>query len=674
VFVDLGDDRGDGRYYGGNGGDRAASVTMTGGGGDDNGLIQIDVDDGDGDEDEIDSLEKHGDEWNELLKELETMICGSENSDEGIVVVGSTGSSDRDVASICVAIDLTQRLSPPVRGDLNRDRTSATLFHTRVKNSADERMRIKQILNELKRINGEILGSQQRPRQHHLPSPLATGRQLERLKAKVLRLQSINADLNSQANSLQASNERLSLTLDDMKRTATDATVEAERAVMRYETLDKKYALMDESYRRHDERSTLDKNLLQNEIIKLQAKYARLSDRSDLHDMREMDEIRAKYRKMSQEVHDLKSKNVRLSEECERKEREWEVRYRKETERCEGLVRQVKRFSELIGSDIGKSSGGEGRAFSPEMRRAGEDAKITSVLRVGSKLDRVNNRKLAATSAAIRRDAKSQLGSRDSAKKSNKYGLTGGKSVATILQLNSSFAWDINCHTSRKSSTTSDYGSINVAVERANMTAASLSNGKANRGKRATEALDKATSRKNQIYLNGEHKLPSNLYSSQCRLSVPHNEESRRYDSDDNSKECCDDVMKALEARDKVKRPYDDIQLMMRTSFPHASKKRRHFKNLDSIDNLEDDDAEKSGRESDCRERSEPSIRPIRNDDLDLASAASSSSSRKTILASYSPRYKGNIASYFKPPLAERSYPAYKPHIFFGNDLSTSLS
>ena len=135
---------------------------------------------------------------------------------------------------------------------------------------------------------------------------MATERQFERLKSKVLRLQSINADLNSHAKSLQTLNEKLLSTLDEIKRTASNATVEAERTVLRYETLNKKYELLDESYRRHVDRSNLDKNLLQNEITKLQAKYARLSDRSNLQDMREMEEIRAKYRKMSQEVHDLK--------------------------------------------------------------------------------------------------------------------------------------------------------------------------------------------------------------------------------------------------------------------------------------------------------------------------------------------------------------------------------
>jgi hypothetical protein len=678
VFVDLGDDHGgDGHYSGGDGGGITASAKMTDGGGENDGSIHIDVDDGD--EDDYESLEKLRDEWDGLLKELETMSCGSGNSDEDFDVVDTAYRSDRDVDSICVAIDLTQRLSPHMRGDCNRDRTSSS-SHTRVRKSVDERMRMRQTLNRLKSIHDKILGSQQRPRRHHSPSPLVMGRQLERLKAKVLRLQSMNADLNSQANSLQTTNQRLSLCLSDMKRTATDATVEAERAVLRYETLDKKCGLMDESYRRHVERSTLDKNLLQNEIIKLQAKYARLSEKSDLYDMREMDEIRAKYQKMSQEVHDLKSKNVRLSEECERKEREWEVRYRKEIDRSERLLRQVNRFSELVGSDTSKSSGGVGRAFACAGRSADDMTSANNVdsgHRVRNKPSGVNNRALAATSAANRRDVARKIGGRDIVKDSNPFGLAG-KAVAPILEMYSSFASDANGHTTQKSSRTNANDSIDVAVGRAYTTTLSLSDGKACRGRKAMEALDKATSRKNANHLKGQLQLVSRI-SGQCRLShdsVPHIEESQRDESsEDNLIECSNVARITSDARTNAKRAYsDEILLLMKTGLPHASNKRRHFNNFDSIKNLDDDDAAQSGRKSDSRGGKGPSIEPIRSDALDLATAASSSSSRKAILASYSPKRKGNIASYFKPPLAERSNPAHKPQMFVGNHLSTSLS
>jgi hypothetical protein len=324
VFVDLGNDH-DGGYYGGGGG---ASASRNDGRGDSDGdgLIQIDGDYKDEYENEV--LEKLFDESDGLWKELEVLF-GNENADEEIVDI--TDRSDGDVALICVAIDLTQHPSFDRAGE-----SSAPSNVTQIQKRVEERTRIQHILKRLKCIQDEILGSLQRPRQRHSHSPLATERQFEQLKSKVLRLQSINADLNSHAKSLQTLNEKLSSTLDEIKRTASDATVEAERTVLRYETLNKKYELMDESYRRHVDRSNLDKNLLQNEITKLQAKYARLSDRSNLQDMREMEEIRAKYRKMSQEVHDLKSKNARLLKESKRKEREWEVRYQKETELAMG--------------------------------------------------------------------------------------------------------------------------------------------------------------------------------------------------------------------------------------------------------------------------------------------------------------------------------------------------
>jgi hypothetical protein len=73
------------------------------------------------------------------------------------------------------------------------------------------------------------------------------------------------------------------------------------------------------------------------------------------------------------------------------------------------------------------------------------------------------------------------------------------------------------------------------------------------------------------------------------------------------------------------------------------------------------------------------------NDDIFASAPATTSSSRSVVAtsASYSPRKKkGSITTYFKhnnkskplPPLAERSYPSYQPHIFFGSDLATSFN
>ena len=80
-----------------------------------------------------------------------------------------------------------------------------------------------------------------------------------------------------------------------------------------------------------------------------------------------------------------------MSEESKRKEREWEVRYQKEMERCDGLVQQVKRLSGWADKDSGKSSG-EGRVCSPAGHRGGKEAgaNFDGGLRVGSK-GRMNN-------------------------------------------------------------------------------------------------------------------------------------------------------------------------------------------------------------------------------------------------------------------------------------------
>ncbi|KAL3775549.1 hypothetical protein ACHAW5_001568 [Stephanodiscus triporus] len=648
VFVDLGDDH-DGDYGGGG----IGLAKRNGGEGGDDCDVLLNIDGDDEDEDDDSSFEKLANESEGLWKDLEK-LCGKENFDEDIGFVDITDRSDRDVDSICVAIDLTQRPLPSMDGNIDRTgSSSAPSDVTQVHNNEEDRLRIQHTLTRLKRIHDEILYRQQRSRRRRSPSPWATDRQLERLRSKVLRLQSINADLNSNTKSLQTSNERLSSTLENMKRMASDATVKEERALMRYETLKKQCKLMDESYRRHVERSNLDKNVLQSKIIELQARFTKLSDRLDLHDTREMEEISAKYRKMSQEVHDFKSKNARLLEESERKEREWEVRYRKETERCEGLVRQVKMLSErVIGGSGDNSDGGH------VGRRAGVEAGVgvDGGHRVGN-LCHANNRGLAATAALAPR-SRHHIGklSGRSVKDSNPFLLRKG----TVLD------HEMFNRTAQRRSVTKDDNSIDAVVGRARTAVVSLDEGKAQKGKISPSSpaqiefpflsRDKVTTRKFPIHLKGPLQPPNHRLSPQCRLShdgVPPDEDARRDDSGDDS-----DLSIIGETRENVKRcSTEKIQVMMKTGLPRASNKRKQ----------DDDDAVQSERKSDSRKKMRPSTGPIRS--------ASSSSSRKMTVASYSPRQKnGNITSYFKPPLAERSYPAYKPHICFGYDLSTSLT
>ena len=106
VFVDLNNNH-DGDYGGGGGG---------GGGGGREGASWVTRNGGEGDEDEgdEDSLKKLMDEWEKLWKELEK-LSGNEYADEDVGDVDGnlTARSDRrDVASICVPIDLTQRTLP----------------------------------------------------------------------------------------------------------------------------------------------------------------------------------------------------------------------------------------------------------------------------------------------------------------------------------------------------------------------------------------------------------------------------------------------------------------------------------------------------------------------------------------------------------------------------------
>ena len=84
-----------------------------------------------------------------------------------------------------------------------------------------------------------------------------------------------------------------------MKRTALDATVETGRTFLQYQTLNMNYKSMDTLYHQHVDRSNFNRNKLQ-QITKLWAKCVWLSTKSALYDMREMEEIRAKYQNMAQ--------------------------------------------------------------------------------------------------------------------------------------------------------------------------------------------------------------------------------------------------------------------------------------------------------------------------------------------------------------------------------------
>ena len=337
VFLDLDNDDND---IGGGGG-RVCRIEGKSTGED--GAVDIDGD-----------IENLVDEWDKLWNELETLCCGeqrgSENDDDAVLM--RTDRSDREVANICVAIDLTQSSSPPQEKKQTKPSSSAISLQKQMQ-QIHKQSRIKHILHRLKVIHTNVMNSQQ-----SISSSTSNGRQTERLRSKVKSLLATNAELTSQTESLQTINEHTSNELDNMKRTVSDRTVELERKTIQYNKLSSQFNAMEGSYQKYMAQSSLQKKSLHEKIDKLQTEYAKLSNQVGLEDMQEMEEIRRKYTKMSQAVHDMKTKNSKLEKELRRKERDFELVYNKAKEESEKLRKQIQRLLKG-GNDISGNSARE---------------------------------------------------------------------------------------------------------------------------------------------------------------------------------------------------------------------------------------------------------------------------------------------------------------------------
>ena len=348
VFLDLGNDDND-NITGGGGGAVCRIVGKSTG---DDGAV--DIDDGD--------IEKLVNEWDGLWNELETLCCcgeqrgGSENDDDHDVVLRAD-RSDRDVANICVAIDLTQPSSPPQEKEQTKLSSSAISLQNQMQ-QIHQQSRIKSILHRLKVIHTKIMNSQQ-----SISSSTSNGRQIERLRSKVKSLLATNAELTSQTESLQTINDDTSNELDNMKRIVSGRTVELERKTQQYNKLSSQFNAMEGSYQKYMAQSSLQKKSLHEKIDKLQTEYAKLSNQAGLEDMQEMEVIRHKYTKMSQEVHDVKTKNSKLEKELRRKERDFELVYNKEKNECDKLRRQIQILLKG-GSDISSNNARESSSSS----------------------------------------------------------------------------------------------------------------------------------------------------------------------------------------------------------------------------------------------------------------------------------------------------------------------
>ena len=496
-----------------------------------------------------------------------------------------------------------------------------------------------------KRLTGSC-SSTSRASSSSSSSNLMIQRQLERMKSKAKKLQSINAEL-------QTSNERLQSANATLHRSSIDAAVEKERTVVKHEKLQSQFNALVQSYEQYETKTELEKQVLQSKVSQLQTEYAKLVTKSNISELHEMESIRVKYTKMSQEVHDLKAKNRMLESDISRSNSDWEVKYEKEMSRYNTLANEMKHLSsqyyQLVGDnddgDICTSSlrNTQSRGSTANKTVTSDSSRSSSSATNKHNMLRNDNNGGTKVIVSQRQDVIDAQIRRDSIGQPNPFNLLTKKNVSTAAP-----------------TTTSGREKTNNGL---------MGNFNNNRGRKAMEALDKSTVRKKQQQVHGL-KQPHTLLPSDNRHSattqsnrlshdgIRYNEERKdSNDTDDNSN--------------------DGLQLMIKPRLSKSKRKHGSISSSNSVNNIN------STREE------PPATAPA---------ATSSSRSVVATSASYSPgKKKGNITTYFRrpnnypnldrlgknknnkkskplPPLAERSYPSYQPHTLFKNDFATSFN
>jgi regulator of replication initiation timing len=313
--------------------------------------LDNDTNDENDDEEKLDQLTK---EWDSLWRELEMLhpeIIPSDSSsncdenndeeDENNSLIWDNGQ--REVAAICANfIDLTQDNTHD-NDDDNNDGASQVPIPSRKTSRKQQKekaapslqgqealqqkeQRTHTILRRLKQLHREIMQFQhdniaRQSSSSSSPSSSSftnmTTQQTQKLRSKLIKLQSSNADLTSQLQSHQLEIDTLNTRIDSYQKSLTERTVETEKEKRKAETIAQEFHLMEQSYEKHISKTSLEHNALKSDIRRLQDQVKKLTSQSGLQDLQEMEEIRRKYSKMSQDVHLLRSENARLTKRLE---------------------------------------------------------------------------------------------------------------------------------------------------------------------------------------------------------------------------------------------------------------------------------------------------------------------------------------------------------------------
>eukprot|EP00984_Skeletonema_dohrnii_P001664 scaffold543_cov79-Skeletonema_dohrnii-CCMP3373.AAC.3 len=310
------------------------------------------------DHDENDeTLDQLTNEWEKLWKELEALhpdiiISKSNDGDDNSEVDNNDNNSSsawdngqREVAAICANfIDLTQTnidddddgsafqvpITSRKRSRTQQDEkiSSSSPLEQEARQKKEQQThtilrRIKQLHCEIMQLQLEITKQSSSSAYSSSSTTTITTQQTQKLRSKVIKLQSKNADLTSQLQSHQSEVDTLTTKMESFQKSLTERTVETEREKRKADKLASEFDLMEQSYQKHVTKSSMEQTALKSDIRRLQDQITKLSSQSGLQDLQEMEEIRRKYTKMSQDVHSLRSENMRLMKRLEDEREVW---------------------------------------------------------------------------------------------------------------------------------------------------------------------------------------------------------------------------------------------------------------------------------------------------------------------------------------------------------------
>ncbi|KAL7445290.1 hypothetical protein ACHAXM_009764 [Skeletonema potamos] len=222
------------------------------------------------------------------------------------------------------------------------------------------------ILRRLKQLHSEMIQFQldNITRQSSSSSSFSniTMQQTQKLRSKLIKLQSSNANLTFQLQSHQSEIDTLNARMESYQKALTERTVETEKEKRRAENITLEFKLMEQSYEKHVSKSAMEQKALKMDIRRLQDQVTKLTSQSGLQDLQEMEEIRRKYSKMSQDVHLLRSENARLTKRLEDERAVWTRGFGREKAKCKQMLTEMvnmqsdKGEEELDVSDGGKYS------------------------------------------------------------------------------------------------------------------------------------------------------------------------------------------------------------------------------------------------------------------------------------------------------------------------------